>query len=260
MADDEARMSFTEHLGELRQRLIKSGVALILSVIVCYAFANTILQLIARPLRPIVADESASLAPGQSHDPQQQLRPWTVMNPLEPIMVKLKLAGYAGGVLAFPVILWQICAFVFPGLRDNEKRAVKLLLIGCSVLAVAGVAVAYFCVFPLVLPYLLASVPEGFEIQLRTNETVSLILKGLVAFAIAFQFPMVVMVLVYMGLLTPASLKRYRRVAIVGLTIVAAVFTPPDPFSLLIMLIPLVLLYEFSILISRLVVRKKAAG
>ena len=105
------------------------------------------------------------------------------------------------------------------------------------------------------------SVPDGWEVQLRASETISLILLFLAAFAVAFQFPMAVLILVYMGLLTPATLKKYRRLAIVGLTIISAILTPPDPVSMMIMLFPLFLLYEGSIWLSYLVLlRKKRTG
>ncbi|MCC6486981.1 MAG: twin-arginine translocase subunit TatC, partial [Candidatus Hydrogenedentes bacterium] len=128
---------------------------------------------------------------------------------------------------------------------------------GCSVLSLFGLLVAYFGVFPLVLPYILQWTPEGVTTMLSISDTVSLILMGLLAFAIVFQFPMVVLVLVYMDLLTPASLKQYRKQAIVGLAVLAAVATPPDPISMMMMMTPLVLLYEVSIWTSYLVVRRK---
>ena len=111
--------------------------------------------------------------------------------------------------------------------------------------------------FPLVLPYLLEWTPEWVQIQLRITETLNIIVKLLVGFAIAFQFPMVVLVLVYMGLLTPQSLREYRKFAIVIMALAAAILTPPDVFSMSVMLLPLVILYEASIWASYLVLRRK---
>jgi sec-independent protein translocase protein TatC len=175
----------------------------------------------------------------------------------EPILVYLKLAVIAGTLMALPYMVWQACAFIFPGLKPNEKKAVRIMLGGGSVLALAGVSVAYFGIFPLVLPFLMSWAPEGVEMGLRMNENVNIILKGMLAFAIAFQFPMAVLVMVYLDLLSPETLKRYRRVAIVGLAVGAAMFTPPDPVTMVLMLLPLVLLYEGSILLSYIVVRKR---
>jgi sec-independent protein translocase protein TatC len=122
--------------------------------------------------------------------------------------------------------------------------------------------VAYFGVFPFVLPYLAQFVPEDVNVQLRMNETISMIVLGLLGFGIAFQFPMVVLILVYMGVLTPDTLRQYRKLVIVGLAVVSAMLTPPDPVSMCLMLVPLYLLYEGSIWVSYLVIRsqKKASA
>lgn len=283
VSDDfnEKRMTFTEHLGELRTRLIRSGIALIVMVVLCYIFSDHIFQALKRPLSALSGtsvviqqeqppgDENSGEGEGentpppaseQGQVPGQRVRgaDWQVLSPLEPIIVKLKIAGYGGLLLALPFIVWQLCAFVFPGLRPVEKKAVQIIIFGCGVLAIAGVCVAYFGVFPLVVPYLIGQfVPEDVEVVFRMNETLSFVIKGLAAFAIAFQFPMVVLALVYVGLLEPATLKQYRRIAIVSMAVVAAMLTPPDPFTMSVMLIPLVLLYEVSIWLSYLVVRRK---
>ncbi|HDP34863.1 MAG TPA: twin-arginine translocase subunit TatC [Candidatus Hydrogenedentes bacterium] len=269
--DDEKRMSFTEHLGELRTRLIHSFVALAVAVVGCYVVSDYIFGMLSWPLRPlsesqvvtfevVESPEDGDTIVAQQTSVQQSRADaieWTVLNPLEYILVKIRIAGYGGLVVALPFILWQICAFVFPGLHANEKKVVQILIAGCSALAVVGVGVAYFGVFPLVLPYLLEWIPDYVNVQLRLNETLSIIIKGLVGFAIAFQFPMAVLILVYMGLLTPQTLKQYRKLALVGMALIAAVLTPPDPFSMMVMLLPLALLYESSIWMSYLVIRRK---
>lgn len=274
MYSEEARMTFTEHLGELRTRLIRSAVALFVGFLVCYAVSDYIFAAVSMPLRPLqdedlielVTPEAASgdteqAAPDEPPANSEQAAPqWTALNPLEPFLVRLKLAAYGALILGLPLVLYQLCAFVFPGLRPREQQAVRILIAGGSVLGLAGVAIAYFLIFPLVLPYLMDWAPEGVNIQLRMNETVSLILKGLLGFAIAFQFPMVVLVLVYMDLLSPETLKQYRKIAIVVMTVASAFLTPPEPISMFIMVIPLFLLYEGSIWISYLVVRRRRAG
>ncbi len=274
MHHEELRMTFTEHLGELRTRLIRSAVALFVGFLVCYAISDHIFAAVSMPLRPLqdedIIDLVTSTAEGENQQPGEDAAPantderaapeWTALNPLEPFLVRLKLAAYGSLLLGLPFVLYQLCAFVFPGLRPREQQAVRILIGGGSVLALAGVAIAYFLIFPLVLPYLMDWAPEGVNIQLRMNETVSLILKGLLGFAIAFQFPMVVLVFVYMDLLSPETLKQYRKVAIVIMTVLSAFLTPPEPISMFIMVIPLVLLYEGSIWMSYLVVRRRRAG
>lgn len=276
MENDDKRMTFTEHLGELRTRIIRSIAALLVAVIVCYALSDMILKQLARPLAPL--DERGLIAPpekapgGEAAAPGAETAPdapaaaetktprnmeWTVLNPLEFVVVKLKIAGYGGFLLALPFVLYQLMAFVFPGLLPNERRVVQILVGGCSVLGLAGVGIAYFGVFPLVLPYLLEWTPAWVQIQLRVNETISIIVKLLAGFAVAFQFPMVVLVLVYMGLLTPQALRDYRKFAVVVMALAAAILTPPDVVSMGIMLLPLVILYEMSIWASYLVLRRK---
>ncbi|HPO14389.1 MAG TPA: twin-arginine translocase subunit TatC [Candidatus Hydrogenedentes bacterium] len=276
MPVDEKRMTFTEHLAELRTRIIRSGICLFICMIICYALSNYILQILARPLMPLAEKgiiqtssepnspvENNSQTPNPNTEAQTEpskktVKPvWTVLNPLEIVFVQLKTAAYIGFVLAFPFIAWQVCAFIFPGLRESERRVVKVLIFGCSGLAIVGVAVAYFGVLPLVLPYMMLWVPEGWQIQLRANETISMILLFLAGFAVAFQFPMAVMILVFMGFLSPAVLKKQRKFAFVIIAVIAAVLTPPDPGSMMIMMLPLVAMYEISIWLSYLVIRRK---
>jgi len=270
VSNAEARMTFTEHLGELRARIIRAGIAVIVSVIACYVFSNQIFELLKKPLQTIEqakqTAENGGLPGAQTQrdaaNPAEQRAAkgppqWVNLTPLEWVLVKFKLAGYGGITISFPIILYQICAFVFPGLTQQEKKAARILIVGCGSLFVAGVLVAYFGVLRLVVPYLLEWTPPDVVNQFRTSETIAIIIKFLLAFAVAFQFPMVVLILVYMGLLTPAALKRFRRVAIVVMAVLAAMFTPPDPGTMIIMLAPLLILYEASIWISYLVVRHK---
>lgn len=255
-----SRMTFTQHLGELRRRILRSGIALLVGFLICYTFHETLFEIIARPLAPlqevgVLQDADASAEPGDRRPVQ-----WTFLNPLEPVLVALKLSAYGGFLLALPFILYQFCAFIFPGLTSKERRVVSVLLYGCSILAAAGAAVAYFAVFPMVLPYLMEWAPGFVNMQLRMNETVSLLIKGILGFAVAFQFPMAVLILVYMDLLTPATLKKHRRMAYVGMFVAGAALTPPDPFSMCMMALPLLVLYELSIWGSYLVVHRRKAS
>lgn len=273
MTEDETRMTFTEHLGELRDRLIRSMIALVVCVFICFAASGPIQYVLAAPLLPLVPAAASGVSPEGTVAPETAppaiapgtvpaVKPprefhWTVLNPFEAIKVKLKIATYGGLVLAFPFILWQLCAFIFPGLKPNERKLAKILFGGCGALGILGVVVAYLGVFPLILPYLMEYTPEWVSVQLRLDETLALIVKGLAGFAVAFQFPMVVLTLVYMDLLNPETLRKHRRVVIVGLSVAAAFLTPPDPLSMMIMLVPLVLLYEASIWASYLLIRRK---
>jgi sec-independent protein translocase protein TatC len=258
-------MTFTEHLGELRTRIIRAGIAVVVAVLFCFVFSNQIFEIMARPVKPLQSAATANATgsptagePGApaEEDPKNKTQ-WMSLSLFEPVYVKLRLSGYAGLILAFPVVVWQLCAFIFPGLTAAERRVVRFMLLGCGFFVVAGVLVAYFGVLPLIVPYLAKWAPPGVLVNLRMSETISQVLGVLAGFAIAFQFPMAVLVLVYLGLLTPATLKKNRRLAIIILTVAAGILTPPDPASMIIMLIPLVLLYEASIWMSYLVLRKK---
>lgn len=297
VSDEELRMSFTEHLGELRIRLIRSGIAVVLGVLLCYVFSDQIFAALKWPIEILEQEvagfdlqteeelrEEAGAAKAdwvflQAGGPEKQIvgfriaegqivearvqagtlesLNWTTLNPFEPIIVKFKIAGYGGLFLGLPFILYQMCAFIFPGLRPQERRAARFLLVGCTVLAFAGVLVAYFGVFPFVIPYLADFVPEGVETQLRMNETIGQIVKALLGFGVAFQFPMAVLILVYVGILEPATLKAYRKIVMVGLAVVSAMLTPPDPVTMSFMFVPLYLLYECSIWLSYIVIRRK---
>lgn len=246
MSDNDVRMSFTEHLGELRARLIRIAIGVAVGFALSYTFSNQLFEIVAGPLRALDESNSANAI-------------WTTLNPLEGFLVKLKLAVYSALIVSLPFTLYQVGAFVFPGLKPRERRAVWWLLTGCTALAVSGLCVAYFGVLPLVLPYILQWVPEGVQVQFRMNETVSMLLKGLLGFALAFQFPMVVLILVYLELLGPDALRRNRRIAIIGIAVVSAVFTPPDVLSMIILMTPLALLYEISIWASYLIVRRRKA-
>ena len=281
MIQNDARMTFTQHLGELRTRLIRSCVAILAGFILCYIFREQIFQVVAYPLSPLtkqglIVNDTVVNPAGQqdatppvagqpevkpdSQQPAQETpvkSPWTTFNPMEGFVVQLKLAFYAGLVLALPIVVYQLCAFIFPGLTPSERKVARFLLIGSTVFVIFGVATAYFAVLPMVMPYLSTFVPEGVDVQFRMSETVSLILKGMLGFAIAFQFPMVVMILVYLDLLSPATLRKHRRLAIVLIAVGSAAFTPPDPFSMIAMLLPLAFMYELSIWASVFILRKR---
>lgn len=262
MADD-GRMTLIEHLSELRNRIIRSGIAVVVGMVVCFALSEHILTLLMRPLLPLGqqglaaqepleegAEAAATVEAGQGVE-------LIFTNPLEPFLLYLKIAAFGGIVLSLPYIVYQLCMFVFPGLTPKERRAATILVVGSSVLVIAGTAMAYFGVFPFVLPYLMAYAPEWAVGRLSMRDTLNIMVKGMLGFAVAFQFPMVVLVLVYLELLDPATLRRHRKVAIVGIAFVSAFLTPPDPLTMAMMGLPLWLLFEISILLGALVVRKR---
>jgi len=259
-ADPEGRMTFTAHLGELRIRMIRSIIAITVGFIICYIFSNQIIRALSIPLEGLEhLSAPTATADGTTAAPPTVMPGGMVsLTPFEAFFVKMRISGYFGLVLAMPIVVYQVCAFVFPGLTATEKRVVRVMLIGGFSLAVVGVSVAYFLILPAVLEAVVHWTPPGVQIMLRLSDTLAVVVKALLAFGLAFQMPMVVLVLVYLGLLTPAALRAYRKIAIVGIFVAAAVFTPPDPISMLLMAIPMLGLYEISILVSHLVVRQRA--
>jgi len=278
---DEKRMSFTEHLGELRTRIIRVAIMLFASFIVGWGVSGYLFELLSGPIDSgiqryvIEHPEALGVAPPSTETGSEtgtataapateetKTGPrnyfWTTLTPMEAFIVYIRLAFYFSLVVSFPFILYQVCAFVFPGLHVTERRIVQVLIYGCSVLAVFGTVVAYVGILPFVMPYMIQYAPAGVLTQLQMAPTINLILVILAGFAVAFQFPMAVLILVHLGILTPKSLRSYRRLAIVAIAFVSAIFTPPEPLSMMVMMAPMVILYEISILVSYLVVWRRA--
>lgn len=241
LGDDDKRMTFTEHLGELRVRLIRIIVGIGIVFVVCFYFWDKLFAMLSYPLQS-----------------KGMEIPWITNNPLESMNVALRLSGTFAAILCAPHILYEICAFVFPGLKPKEKRLALTLIVGCSVLAVAGAAVAYFLVSPQLIGLMNQWTPEGVKQQLQMSPTIAFEIFLLLAFSVAFQFPMVVLILVYLGIVSQQALRTYRRYAFVLLAIAAAALTPTtDPFSFAAMWVPLVLMYEACVWIAYVIDRKK---
>lgn len=253
--DPEGRMTFTQHLGELRTRLLHACAAIAVTFFLAYYFSNPLIELIQAPLMPGEVQYDAEGKPIE--DVRNSIK-WITLSPLEGFLVKIKVALYGSIVLTSPFLLYQLCGFIFPGLTGRERQVVQSVILGCTVLGLAGAALAYWGVLPIVLVYISQFVPPLVETQFQLSVTINLICKGILGFTIAFQFPMVVLILVYMGVLTPNVLKANRKIAIVVIVVASALLTPPDPISLIMIAIPLVGLFELSIWASYLIVAHKA--
>lgn len=265
---DDKRMSFTEHLGELRTRLIRVCVCLIVTFFAGWFLSEYLLRTLQWPINTgtdrhnAYVDSAAPKGPDGkpvlSTDSQKIEVQWVTLTPQESFTVYLRLSMYFAMLISFPVILFQICAFIFPGLKSNERGLVVSVLAGASVLAIGGTLTGYLGVLPFIMPYLLQYNPPGNQLLLQLAPTITFILVLLGGFIIAFQFPMFVLVAVVLDLVSVKTLTQYRRHAIVGIAIVAAVLTPPDPLSMSVMMCPLLLLYEASILAARVVTWRRA--
>lgn len=277
---EEPRMPIGQHLIELRARLIVCIVATLLAMIVAYVFyPDVFYPMIRAPLDALRGDEASNpfvlqtpllrrLAELQqpSGDKGPGADPASAgvlhfQSLTTPIVMRLKVSLVIGILLALPVILYQVWAFVSAGLHAKERRYVLVYGPASFVLFVFGAALAYFVVVPLAVVVLLGQGEAiGLKAILTINEYVPFVLWLLLGFGSIFQMPLVVLFLTKLGLVGPVKLRKGRRYAILGIFIVAAIITPPDPFTQVAIAIPMVALYEISILLSWLAVRKAAGA
>ncbi len=237
--------SFIAHLVELRSRLLKSVVAVLLVFICLFPWASNLYTLLARPLLARLPKGGQMIATDVT----------------TPFFVPLKVALMAAFLIALPYILFQIWRFVAPGLYAHEKRLVWPLITASTVLFFSGMAFAYFVVFPVVFGFITASAPQGVAVMTDIDKYLSFVLTMFMAFGMTFQVPVAVVLLVRMGFVSVEKLREARPYAVVGAFIIGAIFTPPDVVSQLMLAVPLWLLFEAGILVgSWLKPAGKAAG
>ena len=226
--------SFIAHLLELRTRLLHSVVALLVVFMCLFPWAADLYALLARPLLAKLPKGGQMIATDVT----------------TPFFVPLKVALMAAFLIALPYILYQLWRFVAPGLYEHEKRFVWPLIASSVVLFFCGMSFAYFAVFPMVFGFITASAPQGVAVMTDIDKYLSFVLGMLVAFGVAFQVPIAVVVLVRMNVVTTAKLKEIRPYVIVGAFVVGAIFTPPDVVSQFMLAMPLWLLYEAGIVVA----------
>lgn len=239
---EEGRMTLQEHLAELRSRLIKALAAVALGAVVGFLLYERILDVLIAPYCEVLpADRECTLL---------------VTDPLAGFSIRMKLSGYSGLLLASPVVFWQLWRFITPGLYPREKRFAVPFVAASVVLFALGAGLALYTI-PNALEFLVAVGGPQFETFYEPNRYLSLVTMMMVAFGIGFEFPILLVFLQMAGIVQPRRLARMRRGAIVAIFAIVAVVTPSgDPISLLALALPMVLFYEGSILIGRLLQRR----
>lgn len=238
MTDPERPSPLIQHLLELRRRLMVGVGAMLLIWCVLLFFANDLFAIAARPLMQALPPGTSMIATGVA----------------APFIVPFKLAAVAALFLAFPILLMQVWAFIAPGLYAQERRMLLPLFVSSVVLFYAGVAFAYFGVFPFAFRVFVEMAPPGVVVSTDIGAYLDFALVMFFAFGLAFEVPVATVLLVWAGVTTPAGLARARSWVLIGAFVVGAVLTPPDPISQTMMALPMYLLYEFGIVLARVMV------
>ena len=228
------------HLVELRSRLLKLSAAIVVFFIVLLPFSADIFSLVSQPLRAVL--------PGNA---------MIATAPASPLLTPFKLTFYTALFAAMPVVLYQIWAFVAPGLYKKEQRFAIPLLASSVVLFYLGIAFAYFVVFPLMFGFFTAVAPEGVEVQTDISQFLDFITTIVFAFGIAFEVPVATVLIVWTGFTSPQKLGKARPYVFLGAFVLGMFLTPPDVISQTLLAVPVYLLYELGIIMSRIFITRE---
>jgi sec-independent protein translocase protein TatC len=237
----EQELTLTEHLEELRKRLVYCAVAVVAGVVVAIVFNNLVFHLLTRPL-------------------PKGMKKITTFSPAEPFMTSLKVWVVTAAIVASPFLIWQFWAYVGPAFSATSKKYFVVVVAACAGLFLTGVAFSYIVVLPVGLKWLLSFNGSYFNVQNRASDYFTFVALFLLVFGLVFELPVVLTLLAKLGIVNDKWLKKNRKYAIVVCAAVAAVITPSqDAFSMVAMFIPLVILYEVSIWTAKLVQPKEEA-
>jgi sec-independent protein translocase protein TatC len=224
--------TLVEHLGELRSRIFICLITIVAAFVVTYIFHGRILTWLNRPL------------------PANAGKPLT-FSPIEPFSTSILVSLWAALLLALPVVLWQLWAFLAPALQEHRQRSVVMMVAFATLLGGAGIAFGYFVVLPAAIKFLLNFNQSQFNIEVRASEYYSFVTLTLLAMGIVFQVPMGILAATKLGITTPEKLRHNRRYAYLILAVIAMLLPGTDPITMLIELLPLIILYEISIVLAR---------
>ncbi len=241
--EDLDEQPFMSHLMELRDRVMRMVLAVLVAFLLLMPFANQLFSLLAGPLTAHLPEGSSLIA----------------IEVASPFLIPFKLALVMAIFLAMPFILYQVWGFVAPGLYRHERSKIMPLLVSSTLLFYAGAAFAYFVVFPLIFAFLTGTAPEGVSVMTDISKYLDFVLTLFFAFGVAFEVPIATILLVWSGAVTPATLRKQRPYVIVGAFVIGMLLTPPDVISQTLLALPMWLLYEVGIIMSRYFVREPAA-
>ena len=232
---NDQELSFIEHLVELRGRLMKASLAVLLILVALLPFARKLYATLAAPLTAVLPEGSSMIA----------------IDVASPFLTPFKLALLLSLILAIPIVLYQLWAFVAPALYREEKRLARPLLYSAVVLFYAGCAFAYFVVFPLVFGFFTRVAPEGVTVMTDISKYLDFVITLFLAFGITFEVPIATIILVATGVTTIDQLSKYRAYVLVGAFAMGMLLTPPDVISQTLLALPMWLLFEFGLLMAR---------
>jgi sec-independent protein translocase protein TatC len=242
-AEQDQELPFMSHLAELRDRLLRAVLAVILVLFALIPFANRLYTVLAAPLVAALPDGAQMIA----------------IDPASPFFTPLKVAFLVAVLVTAPFILFQIWAFVAPGLYQREQKLAVPLLVSSCLLFYLGCAFAYFLVLPVVFTFLAAVTPEGVAMMTDISRYLDFVVMLFLAFGVTFEVPVATVILVALGWVELETLRSSRRYFIVAAFIVAAIVTPPDVISQIMLAVPMVLLYEVGILAAAMLVKRREA-
>ncbi len=234
-AEDEKELSLIDHLVELRDRIMKSLIAVAVLFLALFYFANDIYTYVADPLISALPEGSSMIA----------------VDPTSPFFAPFKLTFYVAVLVAAPYILYQMWSFIAPGLYKNEKRFAVPLFISSVVLFYSGIAFARYVLFGIVFRFFISVAPEGIQVAPDISSFLSFALTIFLAFGLAFEIPIAVYLCIWAGLTEPESLSRKRPYVVVGCFVVAMLLTPPDPFTQSMLALPMWVLFELGIIAGK---------
>lgn len=231
------------HLVELRNRILRCVVALLVVFLALVYFANDIYAFVSAPLVSVLPESTSMIA----------------IDPTAPFFAPFKLTFYVSLFICAPYVLYQLWAFIAPGLYRSEKEVAIPLFISSVLLFYAGIAFAYYVLFGLVFSFFVSVAPEGIAVAPDISSYLSFVMKIFFAFGFAFEIPVAVFLLIWAGILEPESLQNKRPYVIVGCFVVGMMLTPPDPFTQSMLAIPMWMLFELGLYFGKVFLRRKAA-